>query len=236
MGFQELLLTIGVSEFEFQIVIRILVASLCGAFIGLEREKRGSAAGIKTFSAVAIGAAMAMIANEYLTVVMGRGTGDIARIGAQVVSGIGFLGAGTIMVTGANKIKGLTTAALLWVTATIGLAAGAGFYAGAIGGTIILRGFSIVYKWVDYMLAANSPKMIISVDGDEELFMKPLVDFFRHSNIRVKGLIRKDELRWFDQDTCMVIEIVLPKSQKHNVVLAQIRDIEGVLFCEELSK
>lgn len=236
MSFQEFLLTIGVSEFEFQVVIRILVASLCGAFIGLEREKMGSAAGIKTFSAVAVGAAMAMIANEYLTVVMGRGTGDIARIGAQVISGIGFLGAGTIMVTGSNKIKGLTTAALLWVTATIGLAAGSGFYAGAIGGTLILRGFAQVYKWIDYSLAVNSPKMIISVDGDEESFMRPLVEFFRHSNIKVKSLVRKDELRWFDNDTCMVIELVLPKSQKHNVVLAQIRDIEGVLFCEELSK
>lgn len=236
MSFQEFLLSIGVSEFEFQIVIRLLVASLCGAFIGLEREKRGSAAGIKTFSAVAVGAAMAMIANEYLTVVMGRGTGDIARIGAQVVSGIGFLGAGTIMVTGSNKIKGLTTAALLWVTATIGLAAGAGFYAGAIGGTVVLRGFAVVYKWIDYTLAVNNPKMIICVDGDEEQFMNPLVTFFRHSNIRVKSLVRKDELRWFDNDTCMVIEIVLPKSQKHNVVLSQIRDIEGVLFCEELLK
>lgn len=236
MGFQELLLSIGVSEFEIQVVIRILVASLCGAFIGLEREKRGSAAGIKTFSAVAVGAAMAMIANEYLTVVMGRGTGDIARIGAQVVSGIGFLGAGTIMVTGSNKIKGLTTAALLWVTATIGLAAGSGFYAGAIGGTLILRGFAKVYKLIDYSLAVNNPKMIICVDGDEESFMRPLVEFFRHSNIKVKSLVRKDELRWFDNDTCMVIELVLPKSQKHNVVLAQIRDIEGVLFCEELSK
>ena len=236
MSFQEFLLTIGVSEFEFQIVIRLLVASLCGAFIGLEREKKGSAAGIKTFSAVALGAAMAMIANEYLTVYMGKGTGDVARIGAQVVSGIGFLGAGTIMITGSDKIKGLTTAALLWVTATIGLAAGSGFYAVAIGGSLVLRGFSKVYKWIDYSIAANNPKMIICVDGNEELFMRPLVDFFRHSNIRVKGLLRKDELRWFDNDTCMVIEIVLPKSQKHNVVLAQIRDIEGVLFCEELSK
>lgn len=236
MNFQELLLAIGVSQFEFQIVIRLLVASLCGAFIGLEREKKGSAAGIKTFAAVCLGAAMAMIANEYLTVVMGKGTGDIARIGAQVVSGVGFLGAGTIMVTGANKIKGLTTAALLWVTATIGLAAGAGFYAGAIGGTLILRGFAKIYKLIDYQLAVNNPKMIFCVDGNEELFMQPLVTFFKHSNIKVKSLVRKDELRWFEDDTCMVIEVVLPKSQKHNVVLAQIRDIEGVLFCEELLK
>lgn len=234
MGLKDILLSVGISDFELQVVLRLLVASICGAFVGLERERKGSPAGIKTFSAVCFGAAITVIANEYLTVVMGKGTGDIARIGAQVVSGIGFLGAGTILITGSNKIKGLTTAALLWVTATIGLAAGAGFYAGAVGGTLVLRGFSKIYRWFDYQLVINNPKMTFFVDGDEDVFMQPLIEFFKHSNIRVRSLVRKEELRWFAEDTCMVIEVVMPKAQKHDVVLAQIRDLEGVKFCEEL--
>ena len=234
MSIKDILLSIGVSSFELSVVARLLVASLCGAFIGLEREKKGSPAGIKTFSTVCFGAAVAMVANEYLTVVMGRGTGDIARIGAQVVSGIGFLGAGTILVTSSNKIKGLTTAALLWVTATIGLAAGAGFYAGAIGGTLVLRGFSKVYRWFDYQLSINNPKLTFFVDGDEDVFMQPLIDYFKDSNIRVRSLTRKEELRWYAEDTCMVIEVVLPKPQKHSIVLEQIKELDGVLFCEEL--
>ncbi len=234
MNFYEMLLEIGISKFEMEVVIRLLIASICGAFIGLEREKRGSAAGIKTFSSVALGAAMAMIANEYIMLYVSGGTGDAARMGAQVVSGIGFLGAGTIMVTGADKIKGLTTAATLWVTATIGIAIGCGFYFGAIAGTIIITIGTKIYKWIDYLLATNSKKMIICVDGDEQKFMQPLVEFFRTSDIKVCSLVRKKDRRWFEKDTCMVIEIVLPASRKHKVILEQIRDINGVLFCEEL--
>lgn len=234
MNFQEFIHTIGLSSFDLQMILRLVVASLCGAFIGLERERKGSAAGIKTFSAVCLGAAMAMVANEYLLTYVTNGFGDAARMGAQVVNGIGFLGAGTIIVTGSDKIKGLTTAATLWVTATIGLAVGSGFYFGAIAASLILAGATKIYKRIDYWLAVKSQKMIVCVDGNEYEFMRPLVEHFKNSNIKVVSLVRKPELRWFKDDTCMVIEILLPKPQKHDEILARIRELDGVLFCEEI--
>lgn len=234
MDFMGFLQTIGLNTFALQMILRLVVASLCGAFIGLERERKGSAAGIKTFSAVCLGAAIAMVANEYLLTYVTGGFGDAARMGAQVVNGIGFLGAGTIMVTGSDKIKGLTTAATLWVTATIGLAVGSGFFFGGIAGTIILAIATKIYKRVDYLLAIKNPRLIVCVDGNEQKFMHPLVDFFKNSNIKVSSLVRKSELRWFKNDTCMVIEILLPKPQKHEEILLEIRKIDGVLFCEEV--
>lgn len=234
MNFWEFSHIIGLRSFDLQMILRLIVASLCGAFIGIEREKKGSAAGLKTFSAVCLGAAMAMVANEYLLTYITDGFGDAARMGAQVVNGIGFLGAGTIMVTGSDKIKGLTTAATLWVTATIGLAIGSGFFFGGIAGTIVLAIATKVYKRVDYLLAVKNPKMIVCVDGNEFEFMHPLVDYFKSSNIKVVSLVRKPELRWFKNDTCMVIEILLPKRQFHNEIISEIRKVKGVLFCEEI--
>ena len=87
----------------------------------MERELKGRPAGMKTFSLVCIGAAMVMITNEYIINTVSDGNGDIGRLAAQVISGIGFLGAGTIIVTGNNQIRGLTTAAALWVTAAMGI-------------------------------------------------------------------------------------------------------------------
>ena len=234
MNLQDFLSIFGLRTFDLEMILRLIVASFCGAFIGWEREKKGSPAGIKTFSAVCFGAAMAMVANEYLLTYTTNGFGDAARMGAQVVNGIGFIGAGTIMVTGSDKIKGLTTAAKLWVTATIGLAVGCGFFFGGVAGTIILAGATKLYKRLDYLLAVKNPKMIVCVDGNEKEFMKPLLDYFEQSNIRVTSLVRKDELRWFKNDTCMVMEIVLPTRQLHNEILVQIRGIQGVIFCEEI--
>lgn len=115
-------------------VLRFLTATLAGAVIGYSRGKAQHAAGLRTHILVCIGAAGAMIVGEYLVSVKGFDT-DAARIPAQVISGIGFLGAGSIMTGGKLEVRGLTTAAGLWTAACIGLAVGIGFYAGGILGT-----------------------------------------------------------------------------------------------------
>jgi putative Mg2+ transporter-C (MgtC) family protein len=115
--------------------LRLLLAVLCGGVIGYERGRKGRAAGLRTHMLVCLGAATAMLVNQYLFDFYG--TGDPARIGAQVVSGIGFLGVGTIIITGHRQVRGLTTAAGLWASACIGLAAGCGFYEGALVATVL---------------------------------------------------------------------------------------------------
>ena len=113
------------------ILIRLTLCVLVGGIIGVERGRQGRAAGMRTHILVCMGAALVTMMGFYITEVSGL-EGDPMRIAAQVVSGIGFLGVGTIMLKGRFQITGLTTAAGLWCAATIGLALGAGFYEGAL--------------------------------------------------------------------------------------------------------
>ena len=114
------------------ITIRTILAILCAGLIGYERDAHGSAAGLRTHILVCVGAMLAMCTGVFTAL---HFSGDASRIGAQVVSGIGFLGAGTIIVH-RGHISGLTTAAGLWASACIGLALGTGFYEAALVGTV----------------------------------------------------------------------------------------------------
>ncbi len=117
-------------NYEATVALRIILSVVLGFVLGKERSNRGAAAGVKTHSLVCLGSTLVMVCSEYLYFYYGMG--DIARMPAQVISGIGFLGAGTIIVTGHNQIKGLTTAASIWFCACVGLGIGANFYLGTL--------------------------------------------------------------------------------------------------------
>ena len=119
------------------ITIRLLFALTVGLIIGIDRERKRRVAGIKTHILVCLGSALVMITSQYMMLEFGE-VADISRMGAQVISGVGFLGVGTIIVTGRNQVKGLTTAASIWVCACVGLAAGIGFVEGVVIVLILL--------------------------------------------------------------------------------------------------
>ncbi len=139
------------------IAIRTLLALVCAGLIGYDRDAHGSAAGLRTHILVCIGAMLAMCTGVFTSLHYG---GDASRIGAQVVSGIGFLGAGTIIVH-KGHISGLTTAAGLWASACIGLAIGTGFYEAAIVGTLA------VY-FVEHMMRNMSKRIMIKYGHYDE--------------------------------------------------------------------
>ena len=122
---------------------RLFLAMLFGGIIGLERGRRRRPAGFRTHILVCMGAALAMNISQYVAVTLGQTT-DVSRLGAQVINGIGFLGAGTILVTGRQQVKGLTTAAGLWASACTGLAVGAGFY------ECVLIAFAMIFRDIYY--------------------------------------------------------------------------------------
>ena len=141
------------------IAVRILVAIILGGIIGMERGMKNRPAGLRTYMLVSVGACVVMLINQYAYQVYG--VGDPVRLGAQVVSGIGFLGAGTIIVTSHNQIKGLTTAAGLWASACVGLAIGIGLYEVAlVGGLAIYVVLTVLHQW-DF--AMRSKTQIIDV-------------------------------------------------------------------------
>ena len=112
------------------IVVRILLSTFCAGTLGFERERHNQAAGFRTYIIVSDASALVMMTNIYISQVVGYT--DLVRMPAAVITGLGFLGAGTILVTKSQEVRGLTTAAGLWAVAIIGIAIGAGFYAGGI--------------------------------------------------------------------------------------------------------
>ena len=128
---------------SFTILFRMVLAVLCGAVIGIERSIKNRPAGFRTHILIIVGATTASLTGHYVYLVMSLPT-DMSRLGAQVITGLGFIGAGTIIVTGAKTVKGLTTAAGLWATGVMGRAIGAGFYEGAILGVIAILFAEIV--------------------------------------------------------------------------------------------
>lgn len=127
----------SIREFNiYSIVFRLLLATFLSGIMGYERGRRGRAAGLRTHILVCVGATIASMTGPYIATHYTT-TGDVSRIAAQVISGIGFLGAGTILVRNNSAVTGLTTAACVWATGTIGVAIGYGFYEAAILGTII---------------------------------------------------------------------------------------------------
>lgn len=230
----DLMEELSVTGFQYSTLFRLIFAAICGGIIGLERGLKGRPAGVKTFSLVCIGATLAMVTNEYISIYVSGGSGDAARMAAQVISGIGFLGAGTIMVTGANQIKGLTTAAALWVTAALGITIGSGFYFGAIAGTCIVYGSSGLFTLFDKFITGNSRYMKICVEGVDENFMIRLLEYFSKKEIHVKSVSRRSENKWYKKDVCVIIELDFGKRQKHRGTLRDIEQMEGLRYIEEI--
>ena len=127
----------------FSVTLRLALSLVMGGLLGMEREQKQRPAGFHTYMLVCMGSALVMLTGQYVAESMNMD--DVMRMGAQVVSGVGFLGAGTIIVTGHQQVKGLTTAAGIWASACLGLAVGIGFYSGAIVGCalilLVLKGF-----------------------------------------------------------------------------------------------
>ena len=144
------------------VALRMLLTVLCGGLIGIERAFKRRSAGFRTHILICLGAAMTTMTSLYLVLVMHYYT-DLARLGAQVIAGIGFIGAGTIIVTKRHRVKGLTTAAGLWLTAIIGLCCGAGFYEGAIMATLLDLIAELWFSKLEYRMLADSREITLYV-------------------------------------------------------------------------
>ena len=163
-------------EFNYvSVAVRLVLAMVIGGLIGIERGKQGRAAGMRTHILVCLGATLTTMIGFYIMSTPGY-SGDPMRIAAQVVSGIGFLGGGTILLTGRFQITGLTTAAGLWTTAAIGLALGAGFYEGAL--ITFLACFitvTLLHK-IEYYLGKRQTRFGIYVEIDSDKSVRKMVD------------------------------------------------------------
>lgn len=178
-------------------ILRLLLASVCGCFIGYERKNRGKGAGVRTHTIVALAAALMMIVSKYgftdLVDFPGIRSVDPARIAAQVVSGVGFLGAGMIYFN-RHLVRGLTTAAGIWATAGVGLAMGAGLYIIAIVATVlVILSQIILHKKYKFLTMPSEEILTATITEDEEA-MDFLHNMLEKYGITIDGMkCRKKE-------------------------------------------
>lgn len=216
----------------FSTAVRLILAAVIGGLIGLERGASNHAAGFRTHILVCTGAALVMLTNEYICALYG--TGDPARLGAQVITGVGFLGAGTIMVTGRNKIKGLTTAAGLWASACLGLAIGIGFYYGAIiAAMLVLLSLAILPKVESFFYKkTKSMELYIEIESVEQF--KTFIKYIRSLETKSFKTEIISEGSCLPGAVCFQLTMKLSKSHSYNEVLKNIRQFSGVWLVEEL--
>ena len=167
------------------VLLRIVTAFLLGGALGMERGLKQRPAGLRTYMLVCVGSCMIMLTNQYIFQVFG--SGDPVRMGAQVVSGIGFLGAGTIIVTKHSQIKGLTTAAGLWSAAAVGLATGIGFYEAAVLGSIVIFLTLTLLSRLDNRMHQKSRYFDIYVELPREVNLGTFIH-----DLRIKGIVVDD--------------------------------------------
>ncbi|MDU5108835.1 MAG: MgtC/SapB family protein [Clostridium sp.] len=211
---------------------RLLLALICGGILGIERGKKNRPAGFRTYMLVCVASAMVMITNQYIADIYS--TGDPSRMGAQVISGIGFLGAGTIIVTGRNKVTGLTTAAGLWASACIGLTIGVGFYSGAIIGCVMIYIAMALLHGVDNRITLLTKEVTVYIEFASIKNLSAFLQYVKHHNMKVVELelIKSNELT----ETIVggVFTLKLLEKTQYVDVIELLSKSEGVCSIEEI--
>ncbi len=213
-------------------IIRLTLALVCGGIIGIDRGRKRRPAGFRTHMIVCLGATLTMLISHHL---LERGYAtDVSRLGAQVVSGIGFLGAGTIIVTGRQKIKGLTTAAGLWASACMGLAIGAGFYIGALVGFAFMLLAMTVFSKIEAKVVSGAKNMNIYVEYTSGADVGVMIDALKKIGVKIYDIeVNRGKNADSPYPGC-VLSIRLPKSSAHSVVMAELVSLDGVRTVEEI--
>ncbi len=217
----------------FATIARLFLAILVGGSLGMERGRKHRAAGLRTHIIVCMASALVMMTGEFL--VTKFGTGDPARLGAQVISGIGFLGAGAIIVT-SRQIRGLTTAAGLWAAACMGLAVGAGYYAGAIICSIAILIAMTSLNRLDKYIRSHSKNLTFFAEFMSMEGMRDFVQQLRKLHLKLNDI----EMSTIPTATglgriCATFWVTMPVSGSHMEVISDLSNLEIVSYIEEIS-
>ncbi|MGM9631069.1 MgtC/SapB family protein [Butyricicoccus sp.] len=226
------------------VTLRLVLAMVSGGMIGMERGRKRRAAGFRTYILVCLGAALTMLLSQYeFTMLSTRWSAlaeeiglrtDISRFGAQVINGIGFLGAGTILVTGHQQITGLTTAAGLWASACMGLAIGAGFYECVIPAFVLIFLCIRVFPIVDGLIQENSRAMHIYVELESLDNVGTIIGRVKSQNMQIFDLDIERGREKRGQYPSIVFSVRLNQRRSHAQVLSTIADLDCIRVIREI--
>ncbi len=215
------------------VMVRIVAAVIIGGIIGLERGLKNRPAGLRTYMLVCVGSCIVMLTNQYVVQIIG---GEPTRLAAQVVSGIGFLGAGTIIVTRRNQIKGLTTAAGLWSAAGVGLALGIGFYEAAIFGGLAIFVVMTLLQKMDNRMHRSTKVVEVYMELSGELSLGDLLRTIREMGLDIQDIQRDSGLdsEINTGNRAYVATLKSKKRRNHMELIDEVRKIGGIVYVEEL--
>ena len=217
-------------DFTFtSIVFRLVLATLLSALMGSERGRRGRAAGLRTHILVCVGAALASMTGIYIVDEL-QVAGDASRIAAQVVSGIGFLGAGTILVKNGNTITGLTTAACVWATGAIGLAIGYGFYEAAVIATVITYLTIKLLSNFEHKQTLYGKECSLYVEFKEANKLNDVIFKMKELNYLVDSIALTQSKTNLPNAIAATLTVKTKKKTNIQDVLADVNTIDGVNF------
>ncbi len=213
------------------ILIRLFLALIIGGALGLERSSKKHPAGLRTYILVCIGSTIASMTNQFMTETFGA---DSSRIGANIITGIGFLGAGTIIVTSRSKIRGLTTAAGLWCAACIGMAIGIGFYTLAICGFILVLLSLQILPILESKFLNNAKYIDLHVEFKERPNLKIFIQTLRDKGIKIVSIEHNPA---YSQSGLSVYEITIEfnhiiKSKEANSLIKEWQNFDYIEYIE----
>ena len=226
------------------VMLRLTLAMFFGGLIGLERGRKRRPAGFRTYMLVCLGAALTMLLSQYeyhmintawsaLAEEIGVRT-DVARFGAQVINGIGFLGAGTIIVTGRQEVKGLTTAAGLWASACMGLAIGAGFYECVVLAFLLIFLSIRFLPYLENFIIENARNMNIYVEFESLDDVGTIIGRIKAQGGQIYEVDFDHGREEKSRNPSAVFSIRLQGNLAHTQVLAAISDLESVRTIDEI--
>jgi len=220
------------------VILRLILAMLFGGIIGLERGKKSYAAGFRTYMLVCTGAALTMLLGQYLYEMLTNFwsdfnlTVDVSRIGAQVINGVGFLGAGSILVTGRRQVRGLTTAAGLWASACMGLAIGAGFYACTIVSFLLIIIVVRVLPSIEAYIVEHSKYMNFYFEFESWENIGLVINKFKSKDVHIYEIEINKELGTTKPNAVFIVR--LNKRQPHTRLLLSLLELKCIHLIEKI--
>ena len=216
------------------VFVRLACALICGGIIGIERSYKRRPAGFRTHILICLGAAMTTLTSEFWLVYM-RYYLDAARLGAGVVAGMGFIGAGTIIVTRRQRVKGLTTAAGLWTVAIVGLAIGAGFYEGGLLTTGLILLAELLFSKLEYHILANAPEVNLYMEYEDRSALDRVLKLYRDRQVKVSNMeITRQPGNEKNDAACALFTLRLNKRCPASSIISDVCATDGVINVEEI--
>ena len=226
------------------VFIRLILALILGGLIGLDRALRHRPAGPRTYALVCVGAALTMVLSQYEYVMlttdwapMAEAVGlktDVSRFGAQVINGIGFLGAGTVIATNQQKVKGLTTASGLWASACLGLVVGSGFYEAAIFAFLLILVTMWLLRPLEEVIIERSRNINIYVEFRSIADMGEILKTIKDQDINIFDMDIHHGKDQIVQKPNAVLYLRMPHRAPHHELITLLSDLDEVYTVKEL--